>query len=116
MKIAVILCFASSLLLFGCATYKYNGVSYATRKAALAAAHSQSDAATASVRASTNRVGGTLAIVIPTRDVISQYGVRKGPATGESQVEYVVDVLEYGFLSRARTVAAAKVFDKTNGI
>jgi len=61
---------------------------------------------------SASRVDGSVAILIPTREVIRQYGVEKGAQAGAEQIEYVVDVVELGFVGRAHSVAAGQVFDK----
>lgn len=116
MKAATSLMVASLLLLTGCATsfaYKYNNLSYITREAALVAVRADVDDRVNATPVSASKIGGSVEILVPTRDVIRQYGVKNGAAARDDQVEYIVDVLELGFLGRARAVAKSQVFDKT---
>lgn len=99
--------------LASCAHFNYNNNRYSTRAEAVAAAKADIAATLAGVVPTKDRAGGSAAIVVPTRFVIEQDGVRRGRFADPEAVGYVADVLELAFTGQADVVAHGQVFDRT---
>jgi hypothetical protein len=68
----------------------------------------------AAVPVEKERVGGSVAIVIPTNDLIRTNGIRTRGNAPDHIVGYIVDVLEMGFVGRGQIVQAGKIFDRAD--
>src|SRR5205823_13733033 len=91
---------------------RYDGVAHSSRVAAIAAARADISRNLQAVSPSADKVAGSVLVVIPTRDVIERYGVRRGPSAPEESVQFVADVLELGYLGIADWVGRGQVFDR----
>lgn len=101
-------------VLLGCATekkYAYNNVLYPDPESALAAARNEIHIKSNTIPAAESKIGGTLLMVIPVREIISQYAVKNPSYPISSTTQYNTDILETIFLSRADVVRTGKVFD-----
>ena len=95
----------------GCASYTYEGMSYSSREAARDAAQRDIDRNVSGVAAAPRKIGGKLVVVIPTREVIEVYGVRRQGYAPPDTVGYIADVLELAFLGVADAVRKSQLFD-----
>ncbi|MBT5047475.1 MAG: hypothetical protein HOM58_03150 [Rhodospirillaceae bacterium] len=103
--------------LSGCGKFIYDHKFYQTREEAFAAA--QSDIATKISEVAADpkrRIGGSVLVAIPQRQVIERYGVRKAWGRSRGHVPYVADVLELGFLGMAEVIRNAMLFDRVDVI
>jgi hypothetical protein len=92
-------------------TYKYGDQSFKSRDAAMAAVQADLQRTLAAVSPVPSRVGGKALVVVPTRQVIEDYGVPSGMLVDPEAYGYIADVLETSFLSMADIVRQGKVFD-----
>jgi clan AA aspartic protease (TIGR02281 family) len=100
-------------LLCSCAEkFKYDDVDYATRDAAEAVARDDISRQQNFVPKITSRVHGSIVIVIPTTDIIHQYGIVATGNPSDNEIHYISDVLELGFLGFAGAVQIGGAFDQ----
>ena len=108
---------ALTILLSGCAaTFKYDNVVYTTPQAAIYAARADIDRKVAGVKASDRKVRGSLLIAIPTRAIMSKYGIvmTSSVAPTTEIVEYLTEVIELSNLAIAEVVRRGEIFDSVN--
>jgi S1-C subfamily serine protease len=110
-RFPLILILVFPAVLNSCGYYKYDGVTYQSREAARAAALRDINLTVGGIVSSTQKIGGKLLIVIPTRNVIEQHGVIKESMASEDVIGFIVDVLELGFLGIADGIRKAQLFD-----
>jgi S1-C subfamily serine protease len=102
----------STYVLASCTpTYRYDNVSYPSSEVALAAARTDVERRVGAVSESPQKIGGSVLIVLPTRDIIRAQGVVRTGNPREEQVSYIVEVLELGFKGRAEVVRRGRMFD-----
>lgn len=108
-KVFVIL---ASLMLSACTQYKYNNVSYESRDAAYSAAWTDVQSKINAVPDMGTKVGKSVLVVVPPRDVIQANGVRVTGNPSSEATGYIVDVLEMGFVTMADVVRKGGLFEQ----
>lgn len=91
--------------------YRYGNVSYPTAEAGLAAARADTDAVVATVHQSSNRVGGTAVVIIPSVSRARERGVVKTGNVRPEHVDYVAKSLVISWSGMGSAVDRAGVFD-----
>src|SRR5688572_22976568 len=95
---SIMLCFVMG----GCAAnYKYWDSTYNSRELARNAAVRDISQNVAGVVPSLHRIGGTILVAVPTRDVIEKHGVKRGTLASQDVIGYIVDVLELDWVGMA---------------
>lgn len=107
----ILICVVLVLLIGGCAqTWQYDKVNYPTSASALQAARLDVRRALDGIEPKAKPHEFSARIVIPSRARIVDAGVIKTPTATQEQINYVADVLDYGFLGMADAVKIRKIF------
>lgn len=91
--------------------YKYGNVNYPTAEAGLAAARADVDGVLAPIHQSSTRVGGTVAVIVPSVSRARDRGVVKTGNPSPEQIDYVAKTLVLGWSGMGSAVDRAGIFD-----
>ena len=93
------------------AQFGYGGTLYPSAGAALEAQRRQNASTLSEIPRSTNPVDGRALLVLPSRALIRQRGIRTtGPPT-EEQIEFIVTAVEVGYDNMADALRKRQIFD-----
>jgi hypothetical protein len=102
------------LIFASCTYYTVNDRRFDNKQDALAAYQQQSQAILAEISPTETPIGGSIKIVLPTRQQVEESGIEKTGSATPEQIDYVATAFLLGLDAMADAVVKRKLFDRVD--